>query len=353
MLESVMNKTGILRDNSFLDHDMGAYHPESPQRLEAIYDMLAEPDMQGVFTEIPARKAIKEELKLVHSAEYIDLIASSDGKDSMYLDGDTRTSAGTYNAALLAAGGLCEAISLVTSGDINNAFALVRPPGHHAERDRAMGFCIFNNAAIGACYARKYLGLKRIMIVDWDLHHGNGTQHAFEDDPSVLYFSTHQFPFYPGTGSYREAGTGKGEGFTLNVPLTAGFGDAEFVMIFEKIFAPVAREFKPDLIIVSAGFDIYEKDPLGGMEVTPKGFAGLTASLMDAANECCHGKLVMTLEGGYHVRGQRDSVKAVLQELAGVKKTVAADLARTANREMVERMLKPVLEIHRHYWKSL
>jgi len=348
-----MNKTGILRDNSFLDHDMGAYHPESPQRLEAIYEMLEEPEMKSIYTEIPSRKAEIDELKLIHTPGYVDLIASSDGKDFMYLDSDTRTSAGSYNAALLAAGGFCETVSRVCSGEIKNAFALVRPPGHHAERDRAMGFCIFNNAAIGARYAQKHLGLKRIIIADWDLHHGNGTQHSFEDDPSILYFSTHQFPFYPGTGATRETGTGKGKGFTINIPLTPGYGDSEFAAIYEKIFTPVAREFRPDLIIVSAGFDIYERDPLGGMDVTPKGFAGLTALLMNAAEECCGGKLAMTLEGGYNVQGQRDSVRTVLKELAGVTRTLPSDLMKMANKGMVERAINPVLEIHRPHWKNL
>jgi len=348
-----MNKTGILMDKSYIDHDMGAYHPESPRRLEAIYEMLEETDMKGLFTEIPARKAKKEELELIHSSEYIDLIASSEGKDSMYLDGDTRTSADSYKAALLAAGGFCEAVSMVNSGKLKNAFALVRPPGHHAERSRAMGFCIFNNIAIGARYAREYLGLERIIIIDWDLHHGNGTQHSFEDDPSILYFSTHQYPFYPGTGSYHEIGTGKGEGFTINVPLSTGHGDGDFVAIFERLFKPVALEFKPEMIFVSAGFDIYEKDPLGGMNVTPEGFAGLTRSLMDTADLCCDGKMVIALEGGYHIRGQRDSVKAVLKELAGMEKTSIPGLMKKADKVKVDFTLKPVIEIHKRYWKSL
>jgi acetoin utilization deacetylase AcuC-like enzyme len=348
-----MIKTGILKDKRFMDHDMGAYHPESPQRLEVIYDMLEEPDMKGLFNEIPARKAKKEELELIHSSEYIDLIASSEGKDSVYLDGDTRTSAGSYNAALLAAGGFCEAISIVNSGKLKNAFALIRPPGHHAERSHAMGFCIFNNIAIGARYAQKYLGLNRIIIVDWDLHHGNGTQHSFEDDPSILYFSTHQYPFYPGTGSYNEVGIGKGEGFTINVPLSAGYGDGDFVAIFEKLFKPVALEYKPDIILVSAGFDIYEKDPLGGMTVTPEGFAGITRSLMNIADLCCDGKLVMALEGGYHVRGEKDSVKSVIKELSDNKKTNIHDLMKRADKTMVDSALNPVMEIHKQYWKCL
>ncbi len=348
-----MNKTGILRDERYLDHDMGPYHPESPERLEVIYEMLEEPDMKGLFIDIPARRAKKEELELVHSSEYIDLIASSDGKDSVYLDGDTRTSPGSNDAALLAAGGFCEAIAMVNSGRLKNAFGLVRPPGHHAERSRAMGFCIFNNIAIGARYAREYLGLQRILIIDWDLHHGNGTQHTFEDDPSILYLSTHQYPFYPGTGSYHETGTGRGEGFTINVPLSTGYGESDFVAIMERLLKPVALEFKPDMILVSAGFDIYKNDPLGGMEVASEGFAGIMASIMNTAELCCGGKVAVALEGGYHINGQRDSVKAVLKELAGINKTNISNLMKRADETRVDYALRPVMAIHKRYWKSL
>lgn len=207
-----MTRTGIVKDTRYMQHQMGEFHPESPQRLEVIYRMLDDFELKDYLEQIPVRKAEEDELLAIHSFDYINLIASTEGKEYTYLDPDTQTSAGSYEAALLAAGGVCEAISRVNAGDLENAFALIRPPGHHAERDRAMGFCLFNNIAIGARYAQRNLNLKRILIVDWDLHHGNGTQHSFENDPSVLYFSTHQYPYYPGTGSLRETGIGEGEG---------------------------------------------------------------------------------------------------------------------------------------------
>lgn len=347
-----MKKTGIVRDDRYMEHVMGHGHPECPERLAAIYDML-DKEMGGLLLGIPARKASREELAYIHSEPYIDEIASTSGVESTYLDADTQTSAGSYNAALLAAGGLIKAVSMVNAGTLDNAFALVRPPGHHAERSRAMGFCLFNNVAIAAMHARKKLGLDRILIVDWDVHHGNGTQHSFENDPGVLYFSSHQYPHYPGTGSYGETGEGDGEGYTLNIPLPTGYGDGDFISIYDKVLKPAALEYKPDMILVSAGFDIYKNDPLSGMNVTPEGFAGLTALLMDLANSCCEGKMVITLEGGYHVKGQRDSVKAVLEEMAGIRKSDSSELIARANDSIVDFAIKPVLEIHRKYWKSL
>jgi acetoin utilization deacetylase AcuC-like enzyme len=348
-----MNKTGIVRDMRYLDHVMGAYHPESPQRLKAIYEMLEGPDMKSSFKDIRARMAKREELLMIHSPDYIDMLEGSDGKSSTYLDPDTQTSPGSYKAALLAAGGLCEAISKVCSGELENAFALIRPPGHHAERDKAMGFCIFNNVAIGAMYAQKYIGLDRILIADWDLHHGNGTQHAFEDDPSILYFSTHQYPYYPGTGSCAEVGKYKGEGFTINVPLSTGYGDCEYIAIFDRILRPISKGFDPNLILVSAGFDIFKGDPLGGMDVTPRGFAGLTRIIMDIADLYCNGKVIITLEGGYNIQGQSDSVKAVLKELSGKSMTDYDDLLSKADMEMVDYAIEPVKRVHGGYWKDL
>ena len=348
-----MGKTGIVRDERYINHRPGAGHPESHHRLEVIYAMLEKPDMKGLFREVPVRQAEINELTLVHLPEYVRMVASTAGKNFSQLDPDTTTSSGSYEAALLAAGGLCQAISMVVSGELDNAFALVRPPGHHAEADRGMGFCLFNNVAVGARYAQEALNLKRILIIDWDLHHGNGTQHSFEEDPSILYFSTHQYPYYPGTGANNEVGRGKGEGFTVNIPLSMGYGDGEYTAIFEKILKPVALEFNPDLILVSAGFDIHENDPLGGMRVTSKGFAALTASIMDIARTCCGGKMVLTLEGGYDLTGLRDSVKAVLRELAGLSETDHEGIASQANQDALDRAVNRVIKVHGAYWKHL
>ena len=348
-----MNKTGIVKDDRYIHHQMGAHHPESPERLKAIYAMLEEQDMRGRFVEVPVRRAERNELLFVHSPDYVDLIAATDGKPYTYLDPDTQTCAASYEAAILAAGGFCQAVSMVETMEIDNAFALVRPPGHHAEKSQAMGFCLFNNVAIGARYARESMKLKRLLIVDWDLHHGNGTQHSFEEDPSILYFSVHQYPYYPGTGAFNEIGRGAGEGFTVNVPLPVGCGDGEYLGIFEKILKPVALEFKPQMILVSAGFDTFEGDPLGGMQVTPHGFAGMTRSIMEIAEACCNGKVAITLEGGYHVQGQSKSVQEVLNELSGLSKTDIRELLGKGDDRILESVVKRTTEIHQRYWKTL
>ena len=348
-----MRKTGIVKDTRYMKHDMGAYHPESPKRLEIIYEMLEDSDIKGKFIEIAPREATKEEICYIHSPEYLDMIAKTEGRPHVTLDPDTSTCADSYRVALLATGGLLEAVRSVIEGKIENAFALIRPPGHHAEKDKAMGFCIFNNVAIAARYAQKKHSLKKILIADWDLHHGNGTQHSFYDDPTVLYFSTHQYPYYPGTGAFDECGTGDGKGFTVNVPLSYGYGDAEYAKIYKEILYPIALEFSPDLILVSAGFDIYEGDPLGGMSVSPSGFAALTRVIMQIADKCCSGKVVITLEGGYNLNGLRESVKAVLKELSDMNKTDVEKIAQAARSEMVERVFNNVKQVHSNYWKCM
>ena len=346
-----MFKTGIVRDESYIDHRPGDFHPESHRRLETVYEMLEDPDMSGKYVNVPVREATEEELLYIHSKDYINLVASTAGKPYGYLDGDTQTSAGSYLAALRAAGGLCNAVEMVIKGELDNAFGLVRPPGHHAERNRGMGFCLFNNVAIAAVYAKRKLGLERILIADWDLHHGNSTQHSFEADPSILYFSTHQYPYYPGTGAFSEVGIGDGQGYTVNVPLSTGYGNSEFNAIYTYILQPIALQFKPDLVLVSVGFDIYEGDPLGGMAVTPEGFAGLTRTLMEIARQTCDGKIVLTLEGGYNLQGLRDSVKGVLKELCGESIIGGSDLAGEAGRAAIAPLIERVKKAQDKYWK--
>ena len=233
------------------------------------------------------------------------------------MDADTVAGPKTWETALLAAGGFLESLDRVMDGTVRSAIALVRPPGHHAEASRAMGFCFFNNAAIGAEHLLRRHGLRRVLIVDYDLHHGNGTEHAFYERRDVMYFSTHQSPLYPGTGAVRFFGHGDGHGYNLDIPLLAGKTDADYLHIFEKVLAPVAAQFEPEFIIVSAGFDIAAGDPLGGMEVTAGGFGRLTRSLMAMAERTAAGRLALVLEGGYDLPALRDGVRETLSPRQG------------------------------------
>jgi acetoin utilization deacetylase AcuC-like enzyme len=308
--------------------------------------------MAWKFTGIDARHATREELERVHRASYIDFIAQTAGKAMTMLDPDTVATAETYDTARLAAGGVMNAIDSVVSGETDNAFALVRPPGHHAQAAEAAGFCIFNNIAIGARHALARWGMERILIVDWDLHHGNGTAETFYEDRQVLYFSTHQSPGYPGTGGLAEMGRGPGLGYTINVPLRPGADDAFYVRVFRELLCPVARMFRPEVILVSAGFDIYVGDPLGEMKVTPEGFACLTRVLLNLADECCNGRLVLVLEGGYNIQGLTKSVRAVLQELLGETRVTEETLNRmTADTdETCSRLIGRVREKIGPFW---
>lgn len=351
-----MNRTGVVKDRRYLDHVMDPGHPESPDRLREIYVGIEEEEMKGRgLSKVKPRPVTREELETVHSPAYIDLIASTAGKPYVRLDPDTSTCAKSYETALLAAGGVLEMIKVVMQGKLNNGFALVRPPGHHAERDKAMGFCLFNNIAIGAHYAFRNFSLQRILIVDWDVHHGNGTQNSFYEDPRALYFSTHRWGFYPGTGAATDVGRGRGEGFTVNVPLSPGTGDAEYGILFEKLLKPIALEYQPQLILVSAGFDTHYNDPLGGMDVSERGFARMTQLLMEIADATCQGKLVLTLEGGYNIAAQRRSVKAVFEELSQAMPLDKTDLLEEEKAKYpgMEKFLLQLIGIHKRYWKNL
>lgn len=347
--------TAIVKDYRYLNHETSSFHPESPKRLEAIYKMLEGADMKGKFLSVEPRPAEKSEIEMIHTSSYVNTVASTANSPHCYLDPDTETSPESYETARLAVGGLCNAIDAVIDGKAKNSFAFVRPPGHHAEADRAAGFCLFNNVAIGAMHAIKKFNMERVLIVDWDLHHGNGTQHSFYDDPRVIYFSTHQYPYYPGTGSVQETGRGKGQGYTVNVPLRTGPGDMEFVKIFTEILKPVALEYKPELVLLSAGFDIYFQDPLGGMKVTPKGFACLTRILLNIAETCCKGRFAVTLEGGYHIGGLTSSAKMVLNEMCGEARVTAEELARMAKEAnpSIDSIIKTVVNQLSPYWKTL
>jgi len=309
-------KAGLVYDPIYLEHDTGD-HVENSQRLVAAMSYLKETGIEEKLTCLPPRPALLEELEMIHAPEYISYVKSKAEKGGGWLDSDTVMSPRSYEAALYAAGGLLVAVEEVMKGKVDNAFALVRPPGHHAIQDRAMGFCIFNNVAIATKFALSKFSINRVLIADFDVHHGNGTQDVFYADPKVLYFSTHQYPFYPGTGWVDEIGTDEGEGTTVNFPMAAGWGDEEYLRAFNEVLVPVARRFQPQLILVSAGFDAHWADHLAMMRVSVKGFAQMVMMLKELADGLCQGRLVFTLEGGYNLQVVASSIKAVFDVLLG------------------------------------
>jgi len=308
-------KTAVVEDKRFLDHRGPAAHPERPDRISAIESAVA---ARGeALTRLMPRAATPDEILRVHSRAHFDRVAEASRRAPAQLDADTYLSAESFEVALLAAGGATELALRVARGELASGLAAVRPPGHHAESDRAMGFCLFNNVAIAARALQAEESVDRIMILDWDVHHGNGTQHHFESDPSVLFASTHQFPFYPGTGAVGEIGVGRGEGFTFNVPLPAGCGDGEYVGVMEHLIAPAARWFRPEMILVSCGFDAHRDDPLAGMNVTRAGYRDMSAIARALADDLCGGRIAFVLEGGYALSGLKDGVNAVLDAIVG------------------------------------
>ncbi len=327
----------LIASERFAEHQTPPGHPERLERAEVMNVIAGEWRERGEVA--TPRPATDEQLARVHDADYRRLIASTAGR-AVALDPDTYTSPESYEIALLAAGAAIDAVSCTLDGRDQRVIALVRPPGHHAERNRAMGFCLYNNVAIAAAHARAQ-GLGRVAIVDYDVHHGNGTQHSFESDPGVLYVSLHQSPFYPGTGLAEEIGVGKGAGTTVNVPMEAGAVDEDYRLAFADLVLPVLRQFKPELLLVSAGFDAHERDPLASMRLTTPVFAAMTSELRAVADECCDGRLVVVTEGGYDLGAIADSLRSVVACMAPESTAPAAwppsSVAPSRAREAVAR----------------
>ncbi len=299
-------KVGFVYDDIFLKHDTPQWHPECKERLISIVNALRDSVLWDKLVHIRPRKAGFDEVELVHHPDYVEKIRNF---GQGYIDPDTYISGGSLESALFAAGAVMEAVDRCRKGEISRAFCAVRPPGHHAEADRAMGFCIFNNVAVGARYAQK-VGYKKVFIVDFDVHHGNGTQHIFERDDSVFYFSTHQYPFYPGTGSDSECGKGKGEGFTYNIPMRSGSGDKDYFQIYNDILPGVLKSFHPDIILVSAGYDVHGDDPLAAIRVSGEGIRSIVKGILSFSAPA-----VFALEGGYDLSALAESVLITLEEM--------------------------------------
>ncbi len=311
--------TGLLYDEAFLRHlPRDTTHPECPNRLIAVRERLRQASWAASLVPIPAREATETELRLVHDPAYLALLQREIAhvRDVCELStGDTLISRDSLQVARLAAGGVLAAADAVARGEVRNAFCAVRPPGHHATPHRGMGFCIFNHVAIAARYLQRAHAIQRVLIVDWDYHHGNGTQDIFYEDGSVFYFSTHHYGAYPGTGAPHETGAGAGQATTLNVPLPVGASDAQILLALETRLIPAAQAFRPDFLLISAGFDAMRGDLLGCFDVTPQGFAAMTQLLRDFADQHCGGKIVSVLEGGYRLDGLAECVAAHLEVL--------------------------------------
>jgi acetoin utilization deacetylase AcuC-like enzyme len=305
---------GYVLDDIFVQHRAPPGHPERPARVEAVRDALLAAKIAERGKHVTIRMATDDELVRVHAPAYLDELAKVVPGHNGWLDADTYYSPGTWDAARAAAGSACQLATDVLDGALSQGIAVVRPPGHHATRDRAMGFCLFNNVAAAAAAARTR-GAARVAIVDWDVHHGNGTQDIFWNDPDVLYISVHQFPYYPGTGAPSEIGGPRALGATINVGLPGGAADSDYLAVFDHVFVPALVKFKPDILFVSAGFDAFVHDPLAGMRVTHAGFAAMARRLRGVADRVCGGRIVVVLEGGYDLDGLGGGMTEVLTTL--------------------------------------
>jgi acetoin utilization deacetylase AcuC-like enzyme len=342
-MQSSGRRVAVAYDPIHLRHNV-ARHPEQPGRVEAIMQRLDAGGRLAGLQQLTPREASDAELELIHPASHVDYVRRLDESGGGRIDADTRVVPGTFAAATHAAGGTLAAVDAVLDGAADATFAVVRPPGHHATANQAMGFCYFNNVAIAAAYARRNHGVGRIAIADYDVHHGNGTQDVFWNDPDLLYLSLHQYPFYPGSGHWRETGGPGAEGATVNVPLQAGCGDAEYLRVFDRLFLPLVERFQPELLLVSAGYDAHAGDPLAGMEVSTAAYGAIVRRLRAAADALCGGRLVATLEGGYDLNDLAASVEASIDALTGAPP--AYEPAPPAG-EVFERYLDGLRELHR------
>ncbi|MGM0688701.1 MAG: histone deacetylase family protein [Bacillota bacterium] len=348
-MEKVKDTIGIVYDPEYLVHTQGQ-HPERKERLEHIIAALEQGGVADYIKMFDPEPAGIEDIALVHDTDYIRSIEEACLSGKRFLDMDTYIVPESYRIALLSAGGVLTGLKKIMNGTILKIFALNRPPGHHAEKNRAMGFCLFNNIAIAASAARRDFGLKKIAIVDWDVHHGNGTQHAFENDREVLFISTHQSPAYPGTGRLQEVGYGDGEGFSVNIPLPAGCGDVEYAFFFDQVIIPVLDQYKPELILISSGHDAYRQDPLAGMSLTHGGFYYMAKVLADAADRWTGGKILLCLEGGYHLQGQAGAVMQVLNAMGRWGLPITERAPDLEPGKLAQQRLREVLEVQRVYW---
>ena len=318
------NPTAYCYDPFNLRHHL-AGHPENRERLRGVWSLLQSEGALAGLLEVPCGRASDEQLLRVHGRRHLEMVSLA-AERGAHLDPDTYVGHDSEQAARLAAGGLCAVVDAVLGGKAANGFALVRPPGHHATPDRGMGFCLFNNVAVAARHVQAAHGLDRVLIVDYDVHHGNGTQDAFYEDGNVLFFSTHQYPYYPGTGHWRDTGRGAGKGSTVNVPFPAGVSDAGYYAAFDTVLSPIAQRFQPQVILVSAGYDAHWNDPLAGMALTIPGYAGLVDRLVALADELCDGRLIFTLEGGYHLEVLAHSVLNTVRQLSRSKLPISDPL---------------------------
>ena len=312
-------KTAFLTDPRFAEHETGPGHPERAARLTHTLDHLRAQQWFSQLLPVESQTCDERWLRSIHDRTLIERARQACSQGRAYLDSpDVAVSQASFEIALLAAGGVLALADAVIQGKANNGFALVRPPGHHAERDVALGFCLFNNIAIAARYLQQEYGLEKIVILDWDVHHGNGTQHSFESDPSIFYISLHQYPHYPGTGAYSETGIGDGSGTTLNCPMPAGSDDSHYEQAFREKILPAVNSYSPDVILISAGFDAHQADPLGSINLSTAFYAWMTERMLETADQHANGRLISVLEGGYALDALAASVSAHLQSLAGI-----------------------------------